>query len=434
MATEALSSHSWDNSGGLASSVAFGLDEVHVSGARASSGTWGLGPVNYQAGATTERLLSGSGTLAFDLLAEGSGGSYGSGSGYKAYVQLWNDTNDVIAIGLIHDPGVAPNGYTVMVEGAANGTPIGGYWGSNQPRITGSAHHFDINWTQSSISIVIDGLQQYGMTFGNGINLSAPSISFLGGARNQGDGVTACFDNVNFTGVGLPSVPVDTSGTPRAYIQGTVDLSGSGVGYASYFNLHDSNGNAVAFGYQADSNDRSSGGLPMLHYNLVQNGSFTHHRYYDLQATQGAAATWKLAYYENQGGKNWAVFFINNTPMAYTEANLSGRIFFQTEVNAARNGDTVRSNFQNVTVGGQWSSGRTVTPNGSWNTSSFDFWGLDATQTGGSSQNANFTLGGTLSGLPAGADWDNIESINGGQYAGRPAGAIGMIAEWWYGQ
>ena len=37
------------------------------------------------------------------------------------------------------------------------------------------------------------------------------------------------------------------------------------------------------------------------------------------------------------------------------------------------------------------------------------------------------------SGLPAGANWDNIESINNGQYAGHPAAAVAMITEWWYG-
>lgn len=429
MATETFNTNSWDSAGGLSATVGFGFDDVTVSGVRASSGAWGLGPVNYQTGATTDRLMPGSGSLSFDLLATGSGGSYGSGTGYKAYVQLWNDLDDVVAIGLIHDPGASPTGYTVMVEGAAGGTPIGGYWGSNMPRIDGSAHHFTIQWTPNSISILVDSLQQYQMTFGNGIDLSHPSISFLGAAREQGDSITARFDNIDFSNVGLAPVTVGTAGTPRASIQGTVDLTGSGVGFASYLNLHDTNGNAVAFGFQADVNDRSTDGLPMLHYNVAQGGAFASHRYYDMQAPAGGAV-WNLSYYE--GARNYAVFSINGTPVASADVTLSGRVFFQTEVNAARNGDTVYSTFQNVTIGGQWSNGQAVAPNGVWNTSSFDFWGLDARQTGGSVQGANFALGGTLAGLPAGADWDNIESINNGQYAGQPAGAIGMIAEWWF--
>jgi hypothetical protein len=48
-------------------------------------------------------------------------------------------------------------------------------------------------------------------------------------------------------------------------------------------------------------------------------------------------------------------------------------------------------------------------------------------------QGADISLGGTLTGLPAGADWDNIESINNGQFSGQPAGAVAMITEWWYG-
>ncbi|MBY6266412.1 hypothetical protein EI613_31610 (plasmid) [Azospirillum sp. 412522] len=429
MATETFNTNSWDNAGGLSAAVGFGFDDVSVSGVRSSSGAWGLGPVNYQAGATTDRLMPSSGTLDFDLIATGSG-AYGSGSGYKAYVQLWNDYDDVVAIGLIHDPGASPNGYTVMVEGAAGGTPIGGYWGSNMPRIEGAAHHFTLQWTQNTINVLVDNLQQYQMTFGNGIDLSHPSISFLGAAREHGDTIAARFDNIDFSSVGLPPVTVSAAGTPRASIQGTVNLTGSGVGYASYLNLHDANGNAVAFGFQADANDRSTDGLPTLHYNVAQNGSFAAHRYYDMQAP-GGGAVWKLSYYE--GDHNYAVFSINGTPVASADVTLSGRVFFQTEVNAAQNGDTVHSTFQNVVIGGQWANGRAVSPNGSWNTSSFDFWGLDAAQTSGSVQGASFALGGTLSGLPAGADWDNIESINNGQFAGKPAGAIGMIAEWWFG-
>lgn len=430
MATEKVGTNSWDNAGGLSSSVGFGLDEIAISGTRASSGAWGTGAVNYQAGATTERLMPGSGTLNFDLIGTGAGGAYGSGTGYKAFVQLWNDADDLIAIGLIHDPGASPTGYTVMVEGAAQGAPIGGYWGSNMPKIEGSAHHFAIQWTSNSINIVIDGLQQYQMSFGNGIDLSRPSISFLGGAREQGDAVTARFDNIDFSNVGLPPVSADTSPTPRAYVEGTVDMTGSGVGYAAYLNLHDANGNAVAFGYQADVNDRSSDGAPMLHFNVAQNGAFTAHRYYDMVAPVGGAP-WRLAYYE-QGGHNYAVFSVNGTAVASADVTMSGRVFFQTEVNAAQNGDTVNASFQNVTIGGQWADGRAVVPNGVWNTSSFDFWNLNAVQTNSSVQGANFLLGGTMNGLPAGADWDTIELINNGQYAGQPAGAIGMITEWWF--
>ncbi len=101
------------------------------------------------------------------------------------------------------------------------------------------------------------------------------------------------------------------------------------------------------------------------------------------------------------------------------------------EINGAVNGDTVRADYNNVTIGGTRTDGGAVSPNGVWN-DSFDNWGLNATRTGGSETSANFSLSGTVSGLPAGADWDTIETQYG--YAGHPVGAIAMITEWWYGQ
>ena len=83
-------------------------------------------------------------------------------------------------------------------------------------------------------------------------------------------------------------------------------------------------------------------------------------------------------------------------------------------------------------IDGTWSDGTAVTPNGVWHDGSFDFWGVDATQTGGSASNASCTIQGTVTGLPAGADWDTIETVYG--YSGQPVAAISMIAEWWYNQ
>ena len=49
-------------------------------------------------------------------------------------------TDNFIAFGLIHDPGVSPAGTTLMIEGAGGGRPVGGYWGNNG--ITGASHLF----------------------------------------------------------------------------------------------------------------------------------------------------------------------------------------------------------------------------------------------------------------------------------------------------
>ena len=76
--------------------------------------------------------------------------SFGAGTGYKAFVQAWNNPTNYIAFGLIHDPAVSPNGMTIMVEGAANGRPVGGYWAPGA--IVGTSHH--IGWGRSPANTI----------------------------------------------------------------------------------------------------------------------------------------------------------------------------------------------------------------------------------------------------------------------------------------
>ena len=57
-------------------------------------------------------------------------------------------------------------------------------------------------------------------------------------------------------------------------------------------------------------------------------------------------------------------------------------------------------NFGNVTIGGS-------TPNGTWNTADFNFFGLTMAQTGGAVQGASFHGSGTVTGLPPNGDWDS---------------------------
>ena len=124
----AISPYSWDP--GLYATTARYNNSVHAWGMRQTAGAWGTGPVNYQSGGTiTNRASSGTlrTTLSGSYCPNGVC-SYGSGSGYKGLVQFWNDPQNYIAFGLIHDPGVSPSGTTLMVEGAANGHPVGGWW------------------------------------------------------------------------------------------------------------------------------------------------------------------------------------------------------------------------------------------------------------------------------------------------------------------
>lgn len=427
MANEPYFLNTWDP-GLNGQPIGIGLDEIRISGTRLNPGDWGAQDVNYMAGASLARLLPSTGSLGFDLLAEGPTGSYGSGSGYKSFVQFWNDPQNYIAVGLISDPGLTQAGkYTVMVEGASNGLPIGGYWGVDKPSPAGGAHHFNLSWQNNELSVVMDDLTQHAMTYG--LALTNPSVSFLGAARLPGDGVNARFDNITFDHIGLEAFSVPATLTPRAFIEADVTYSGSGIGHAAYLNLHDAFGNAIAFGFQADVNSRDSDGLPTLHYNQTSNGQFASHRYYDLSLDKGTHH-WRLDYYENAiGDRDFGVFTLDNTPVGYTEVTLTDRIFFQPEVNAAANGDSVATTFQNVHIGGTWASGQAVAPNGQWNSEDFEFWGLNAQQGNTQVQGADFTLGGTVSALPDGYDWDTIETI----FPGQPVAAIAMITEWWFG-
>ena len=136
-----ISPYSWD--AGLYATTGSFSDTVHAWGRRSTQGAWGTGGVNYQSGATTNYRGNSSGSVAVRMNATYCPGActYGSGSGYKSIVQLWNDPNNYIAFGLIKDPGVSPNGTTIMIEGAANGQPIGGYWPPNA--VSGSSHLFN---------------------------------------------------------------------------------------------------------------------------------------------------------------------------------------------------------------------------------------------------------------------------------------------------
>ncbi|MDM8553155.1 family 16 glycosylhydrolase [Desulfococcaceae bacterium HSG7] len=430
-ATTDYATNSWDDAGGLTATVNNSKDTVEVSGTRVSQTAWGQGGVNYQAGATSVMRLPGNGTLDVDVLASGAGGAYGTGSGYKAFLQFWNDEKNFIALGIIHDPGPSPDGHTVMVEGAADGNPVGGYWGASNPKPTGSAHKFSVRWTPTEISWTIDGLEEYRMTFN--IRMDSPSFSLLGAARMPGDSVSVKFQNINLSNP--PSIGIDVPGeAPRATISADVNYDGnsSNTGWAVYLNLHDNNGNAIAYGMQADVNATAtnlSADIPYLHYNRTEGGTANFsHAYGSLQGTKNQTQHWDLKYYD-QAGK--AIFFIGGNAVGEAYIKLYDRIFFQVEINGARNGDFVRADYSNVSIGGTWSDGTAVRTNGVWN-DSFDNWGLNATRTGGSESSANFSLSGTVSGLPAGADWDTIETQYG--YSGKPVAAVAMITEWWFNQ
>ncbi len=170
---------------------------VHAWGMRTTPDAWGTGPMDYESGATTTYRGSPMGSVSFNLSGTHCPGgvcSFGVGTGYKAFVQIWNNPTNYIAFGLIHDPGVSPNGTTIMVEGAANGHPVGGYWAPGA--VTGTSHHITATWGPQGVKFTMDAvtLGWYPLT------ITYPSISFVGAGRADGDIVDATFTSISFAG------------------------------------------------------------------------------------------------------------------------------------------------------------------------------------------------------------------------------------------
>jgi hypothetical protein len=407
----ALSPYSWDN--GLFATRATYNNSAHAWGMRRTAGAWGTGPVNYQSGATTSSNGSASGTLRVALngtYCPNGVCSYGGGSGYKGLVQFWNDPQNYIAFGLIHDPRVSPTGATLMIEGAGGGQPVGGYWGNNG--ITGTSHVFTFSWNASGISVNIDNNVSLGPY---PVSENHPSISFLAAGRQTGDICDTTFTNISFSSGSIVAQPVTIpSGNPYFTFSTTMKQGGSGTGYSSYLNAHDANSNALSVGIQTDSGSPESNGQPYYIWELVQGGQFTFD--YLGPAASNTDEVVTLKWWQSA---NTAVFFVNGTPMADIEVAMFPQLFFGVEGNARLNGDSVNDTFTNaqITFGGGCSTKCAL--QGAWNTSSFNFFGLHATNTNSQPQNgANFTVTGTVSGLPPGGNWDN-----------NLVAGIGMIAQ-----
>ena len=412
--TTLLVPYSWDS--GLYATRSTYDDTAHSWGRRATAGAWGTGPVNYQSGSTTNYRASSSGRLSVILNGTYCPGacSYGSGTGYKGLVQFWNDPGNYVAFGLIHDPGVSPNGTTLMIEGAAGGRPVGGYWPGGA--ITGTSHQFVFNWGPTGITVSIDN----NVTLGPyPVSATNPSISFLSAARDTGDIDDTTFSGINFSPGSVVADPIIIpSGTPYLTYSANVTEGGSGTGYSAYINAHDANNNALSVGIQSDTGAPESQGNPYYIWERVQNGTFTY-QYLGAAPTGSHLITlkwWKA--------DQVAVFYVDSTPIANISVNLIPRLFFNVEGNARLNGDSVNDTITNtqITVGDTCPTYCGL--NGTWDTTSFNSYGLTATRTNSNTQNgANFTVTGTVSGLPAGGNWDN-----------NLVAGIGMIAQYWNGQ
>ena len=187
----------WSQDPNMYAMVGANNTSVHAWGMRTTPDAWGTGPMDYESGATTTYRGSPTGSVSFNLMGTYCPGgvcSFGTGTGYKAFVQIWNNPTNYIAFGLIHDPGVSPNGTTIMVEGAANGNPVGGYWAPGG--VPGTFHSVTATWGSQGVLFTMDGttLGWYPLT------ITYPSISFVGAGRADGDIVDATFTNITFNG------------------------------------------------------------------------------------------------------------------------------------------------------------------------------------------------------------------------------------------
>lgn len=411
-----LSNYSWD-SGMFASSGRYN-DSAHAWGRRTTSGAWGTSSVNYQSGSTIASRAGPSGTMSARLNATHcptpSSCNYGNGTGYKSLIQFWNDPGNYIAFGLIKDPGVSPAGTTLMIEGAANGKPVGGYWPANA--ITGGSHLFAINWGPNGVTVTVNNQVTLGPY---PVAATNPSISFLAAARNTGDISDTTFTSIKFSPGSVVTQPITIpTGTPYLSYTATLNQGGSGTGYSAYINAHDANNNALAVGIQTDIAAPESNGQPYYVWQRVQGGVFTYD--YIKAATPGDSSV-TLKWWKND---NTAVFYAGDTAITNIDVTMIPRLFFNAEGNARKNGDTVNSQVKNVQITVGDTCPTYCGLNGSWNTTDFNFYGLKATNTNGLTQNgANFTISGTVSGLPANGDWDS-----------HLVAGIGMIAQYWNGQ
>ena len=219
---------------------------------------------------------------------------------------------------------------------------------------------------------------------------------------------------------------------PRATITSDVRFTGGGAhGWAVYLNIHDIHGNAIAMGVQDDAKAPETGGRSVVHANVVRNTVFDH-AYGTLELRENTTYEFKLDYMaERQLARLWVDGVV---ALEIGGLVMRDRLFFQTEVNVADNGDSVDATFSDVRIGGHIPGGNgksnTVEPNGTWNTSSFDFYDLDMEQLDNEVQGADMRGSGTASGVPAGHDWHTVETVR----PGEPLAAIGMIAEFWFGQ
>ncbi len=231
-------------------------------------------------------------------------------------------------------------------------------------------------------------------------------------------------------------------GLPRASLAGkmrfSTDPANKTNGYCAGFSMHDHSRNAVQIGVQSDWHDVPSSGIPKVHSNMhyasadLGRGAGFQYEYGDYRFNQNTWYQVELRYFDDQ---KIAQFLVDGQVVYTVPAILVGRIFFSVLVCGRNNGDVVKADFENVTIGGFIPNGNgksnDVVPYFQWNTRNYNFWGLSIQQTNHVNmwQGANFHAEGTITGMPPGLDWDTVEPAT-----GKAPQATALNAEFWFNQ
>jgi hypothetical protein len=229
--------------------------------------------------------------------------------------------------------------------------------------------------------------------------------------------------------------------TLAARMRFSSDPDGNTRGYCAGLSMHDASGNAAEIGVQSDWNDAPSSGVPKVHSNMnyvsadLGRGLGFKYEYGQFIFKQNTWYQVELRYLDDQ---QKAQFLVDGAPVYEVPAKMLGRLYFAVLICGADNGDVIKADFQNVTVGGFNPQGNglsnDVIPYADWNTKDYNYWGLSIKQTNYDDvrhriQGANFHAEGTMTGMPQGLDWDTVEGAT-----GKGPQATALNAEYWFGQ
>ncbi|NWJ47849.1 MAG: fibronectin type III domain-containing protein [Chloroflexi bacterium] len=203
----------WQTDQGLKTTISPDFGSVKIEGKRVVDSYWNDNPVNnYTAGASTiPGNVGNSGGLDVEFApicdANGQNCNFGSGSGYKAYVQIVNDVGEEVRVGVISDSIISPNGLTIMVEGTTANGPLWRYSDPNllDPR---QSHHFLIVWDGNQVRVKVD----YGSFLDpTPITTSGIKWNFAAAARYKGDSVNVNLKEINFSWGSVNPAPAPVS-------------------------------------------------------------------------------------------------------------------------------------------------------------------------------------------------------------------------------